>query len=183
MDWVASILASKHWTPHRLAVEAGLSPSALNKFLKDPTGTRTLNSYSVEKLVAASGMALDGMIATPPRQGVDAEAKLVPAPDRFKDMGNVVSFWEVCTRALELVGYVPGDILVVDESLDARPGDIIVAKVFDRSGNSEFIVRIYEQSYLRAATTDPDVMVPILMSKDVQICGVMVHSVRNRRAA
>jgi transcriptional regulator with XRE-family HTH domain len=42
--------------------------------------------------------------------------------------GLVAEAWQLRTRALELAGYLPGDIVVVDRNLEPRPGDVVVAQ-------------------------------------------------------
>lgn len=188
LDWVHSILATKKWTQHRLAKEAGLSPSALNKFIKDPTNSRTLGSYSIEKLEMASGIplpvgrqhSLPADTGPPP-----AEAELLTdeshLPEFMRGTGTM-QVWMVKSRALELVGYIPGDLMLTDRSTPLR-GQIVVAEVPGRDGGRDIVIRRYEPPILVSATTDPSLLSPILMNQDVVILGVMAHSVRNREAA
>jgi transcriptional regulator with XRE-family HTH domain len=189
LDWVHSILATKKWTQHRLAKEAGLSPSALNKFMKDPTNTRTLGSYSIEKLELASGMPLpvsrqgQGAIETAARGD---EAELLPddhqaLPEFMRGTGTM-GVWLVKSRALELAGFLPGDLLLTDKSQPMR-GQTVVAEVPGRDGGREIVIRRYEPPILVSATTDPALLSAILLNQDVVILGVMAHSVRNRQAA
>lgn len=188
LDWVNSILASTGWSQHRLAKEADLSASALNKFLKDPTNTRTLNSFSVEKLERASGVPLGrspGSFMEPEGQKFEIERidDLGSMAQAMKQGRNGVDAWLIKTRALELAGYMPGDTLIVDQGLTAQHGDVVVAQIYDRNGDAETVVRIYEGSFLIAATTDPALISPIFINKDVLIRGVGIANFRNRRAA
>lgn len=188
LDWINFILASTGWSQHRLAKEADLSASALNKFLKDPTNSRTLNSFSVEKLERASGVPLGrtaGSFAE--KDGPHYEIELIDdlgsVAHAMKQGRNGVDAWLIKTRALELAGYLPGDTLIVDQSVTPQHGDVVVAQLYDRNGDAETVVRIYEGSFLIAATTDPALLSPIFINKDVLIRGVGITSFRNRRAA
>ncbi|CDZ67658.1 Hypothetical protein NGAL_HAMBI2605_59390 [Neorhizobium galegae bv. orientalis] len=189
LDWVHSILSSKGWTPHRLAKEAGLSPSALTKFLNDTTGTRTLNSYSVEKITEGSGMPMGmgaGAVFNEPQSSRFELERLDDTSiniDALRQGKNGIDTWTVRTRALELAGYIPGDLVVVDQNTSPQRGDVVVAQVYDRNGEAETVMRIYETSFLIAASMDPAHLVPILINKDVVIRGVVVSSFRSRRAA
>lgn len=189
LDWVQTILARKNWTQHRLAKEAGVSPSALNKFINDPSETRTLNSYTVEKLALASGMPLQANKEPSGKATADVgnEAELVPAADplviSYIRGNNAVDAWEVRSRALELAGYLPGDILIVDRTTMPSRGDIVVAEIRGRSSGPEIVVRIFESPFLISATMDASLITPILINHDVIIRGVIAHSIRNRRAA
>ncbi len=189
LDWVNSILASRGWKQHRLAKEAGLSPSALNKFINDPTGTRTLNSYSIEKIESATGVPLTVRGAPVDRREHSESGEIAPVASgseliaAAKHGKNGVDAFEMKARVLELAGYIPGDVLVVDENATPQPGDVVLAEHFDRNGQSEMIVRIYETSFLVAATMDPAYLSPILINKDVHVRGVVIASIRKRRAA
>jgi SOS-response transcriptional repressor LexA len=188
LDWVNSILASTGWSQHRLAKEADLSPSALNKFLKDPTDTRTLNSFSLEKLERASGIPLSrgtGAFTEAETPGYEVERidDLGTMAQAMKQGRNGVDAWRMKTRALELAGYIPGDTLIVDQGVTPQMGDVVIAQIYDRNGEAETVVRIFEGSFLIAATTDPALISPIFINKDVLIRGVCIASTRNRRAA
>lgn len=190
LDWVRSILGSKNWSQHRLAKEAGLSASALNKFLRDPTNTRTLNSFSVEKLEAASGIPLPRMSGTSPPIPLDGSSRDVERLDELNTMAqamkqgrNGLDTWIVRNRVLELAGYIPGDTLLIDREIAPQHGDVVIADVFDRNGAAETVIRIFEGSFLIAATMDPNFITPIFINKDVVVRGVAIASVRNRRAA
>jgi len=188
LDWVNSILSLTGWSQHRLAKEADLSPSALNKFLKDPTSSRTLNSFSIEKLERASGVPLTrggNAMAEPkgPSYEVERIDDLGIMAQALKQGRNGVDAWQMKTRALELAGYIPGDTLVVDQGLTPQLGDVVIAQIYDRNGDAETVVRIFEGSFLIAATTDPALISPIFINKDVLIRGVCIGSARNRRAA
>lgn len=188
LDWVNSILASTGWSQHRLAKEAGLSASALNKFLKDPTSTRTLSSFSIEKLERATGTLLArGAMGMAEPEGRDHEVERIDdlnaMAQAMKQGRNGVDAWLMKTRALELAGYIPGDTLIVDQGVSPNLGDVVIAQIYDRNGEAETVVRIFEGSFLIAATTDPALISPIFINKDVLIRGVAIASLRDRRAA
>jgi len=190
LDWVNSILSSKNWTPHRLSKEAGISPSALTKFINDTTGTRTLNSYTVEKLASGSGIPFNGSGAnksfsetkTPEFELELTNEKSAPI-EALRNGRNGVDAWTIRTRALELAGYLPGDTVIVDQNASPQAGDVVLAQVYNRNGDPETVMRIYEPSFLMAATMDPGHIMPILINKDVIIRGVVISSLRSRRAA
>jgi hypothetical protein len=61
----------------------------------------------------------------------------------------------ICSRALEGLGYLPGDIVIVDLRHNPVPGDVVCAQVYesDRS-EPETVMRIYRPPVLVAATFD-----------------------------
>lgn len=63
--------------------------------------------------------------------------------------------WKLNTRAVELAGWVPGDIVVLDMNARPRSGDLVCAQVYDlEKSKAETIWRLYEPPYLVAASAD-----------------------------
>jgi len=194
VDWINFILRHKRWSTNRLASEAEVDPSTLSRLLKDPGKTRTLNSYSVEKIEKASGVpAFETSIAEVPRglaerESDEFEARLSgglnEAVRALKGERNEVDAWELGSRAVELAGYLPGDTLIVDMSARPEPGELVCAQVYDLSGGAKTIFRIYEHPFLVAATTDPSLFKPLLIDNErVVVRGVVTASFRQRRVA
>lgn len=189
LEWMQTVIATTGWSQHRLAKEVGLSASALNKFLNDPTNTRTLNSYSVEKIEAKTGILMGAENGRGAKDLQSASTEVEPADlsdtsvISAKQGRNGVDAWVLRARVLELAGYIPGDTLIVDQTVSPQHGDVVIANVGNRNGEAETVIRIFEQSFLIAATMDPAHLSPILINKDVAILGVVTSSFRSRRAA
>lgn len=195
LDWVNAILSKKNWRPNRLATEARLDPSALSRFLKDPTGKRKLNSYTIEKIEAASGVPAFETEFQPenarrniavgdaePLEGVHA-GPLDRAIRAIKQDANAIDAWILRTRCLENAGFLPGDVLMIDMNAKPKRGDIVVAQVYDRNGQAETVIRMYEHPFLITATMDQQLLTPILIDKNVVVRGTLLTSLRERRAA
>lgn len=196
LDWVNFILSHKRWSARRLAVEAEIDPSTLSRFINDPTQSRMLNSYSIEKIERASGVPAFETSASAlplPVAGfgegdgepyhLSTDASLRDAISALKHGRNGVDPWVLKSRCLETAGYIPGDVLIVDLNAVPQNGDIVCAQVFDRNGQPETVFRIYEHPFLITATMDPAKLTPLLIDKSVIIRGVVVSSLRERRAA
>lgn len=196
LKWVNAILDARKWRANRLATEARIDPSSLSRFLNDRTGKRTLNSYSVEKIEAASGFIAyetepssksslsfnrsSGDLSAYETSGSIDVDRAVSAIVHGR---NSVEPWLLQSRCLEGAGYLPGDVLLFD--MNARParGDVVAAQIFGRSGRPELIVRRYAEPFLYSVTTDADLMEPILIDKNVSLLGVLLTSMRARSAA
>lgn len=195
LAWVHAILDHRKWRPTRLAREAGIDPSTLSKFLGDPLNIAQLNTLSIEKIAAAGGIPpYQTQPVSMPRGMAEGEAApyVTEAPDAAlaraiqaaKAGKNGVDPWIMRSRALELAGYLPGDILMVDLNAEPQDGDAVCAQVYDKIGRAETVMRIYEKPFLAAATTDRSLSRPLLIDDDrVQVRGVVVASFRARRAA
>lgn len=196
LDWVNFILSHRRWSARRLAVEAEIDPSTISRFLNDPTQSRMLNSYSIEKIEKASGVpAFETSADTLPRAAVGyadgdgkpyelgADAGLKEAISALKHGRNGVDPWVLQSRCLETAGYIPGDVLIVDLNAVPQNGDIVCAEIFDRNGQPETVFRIFEHPFLITATMDASRLTPTLIDKSVVVRGVVVSSLRERRAA
>lgn len=186
-DWVRDILDKTGWSGHRLAREAKVSPSTVHRILQDErfvTSTRT-----IDKIVRASGVPAPDDIwhkVTPPAPGLrEPEAvyygeKAPPAAPA----GAHAAVWRLQSRALQLAGCLPGDLLTVDPAVAPRAGDIVCVQVVDpASGEAETVFRVYDKPYAMTATADPQAQRKPLMIDDerVQVWGTVVRVERNTR--
>jgi SOS-response transcriptional repressor LexA len=88
------------------------------------------------------------------------------------------------SRCLEVAGYVPGDVLMVDMNAKPEQGDVVCAQVYDRLGRAETVFRIFEDPFLVASSLDGTFFKPLLIDNErVVVRGVVVASFRDRRAA
>lgn len=124
--WLQQVLKTSGMKPTPFARAAGLSPSTVLRAL-DPNGLVIMDRASVKKIVTTFG-------ASPP----DALAvSQQPEPeDLIEPEGTVSSFAgyklasgqfvrRVGSRALELAGYVPGDVVLFDERIAPRRRDAV----------------------------------------------------------
>lgn len=70
-----------------------------------------------------------------------------------------VDLWQVRSPALAFMGFMPGDMMLVDTHAAerARAGDVVIAQVYDNAkGTAATLLRRYEPPVLVAASPDPD---------------------------
>jgi transcriptional regulator with XRE-family HTH domain len=192
VEWVNAILDIKGWTQTELARKAGLDPSTLSRFLREENPGARLNTYTIERIEHASGMhAFETSIAAPMRGMAEGEATPWLSEDSnsvtdiavlaIKGEKNHIVPWVLKSAALELAGYIHGDILFVDLNGNPNLGDVVCAQVYDRFGKAETVFRIYEKPYLVAASTEAHLRRPILTDDDrAQIRGVVIATLRPR---
>ncbi|EKF43308.1 hypothetical protein NA8A_04733 [Nitratireductor indicus C115] len=192
--WVRAIMDYRHWNASRLAREGKFSHSTLSKFFNDPLNVARLETAIVEKIARVGG--IPPYQTQPPQaargvaQGEASAYRPVPgdglgdAVDALSAGSNSAEAWVLHSRALESAGYLPGDVVVVDRNADPRPGDVVCAVVYDKTGHGETVVRLFEHPFLVSATLDPELLRPVLIDDDrVEIQGVVTASVRPRRVA
>jgi hypothetical protein len=177
-----------------LAKAAKVSVSSLSRLLKEDS-TVTLHARSLSKLEKFSRISLSAVTDTPAAPGLrglaedavpfDAESTdpalfavikaLIGSPADAKSR-------TITSRALEGLGYLPDDIVIVDLRRKPVRGDVVCAQV-QESGRSEpeTVMGIYQPPVLLAATFDEQLQRRQLWVDDprVKIEGVVLpHRLR-----
>jgi hypothetical protein len=94
-----------------------------------------------------------------------------------------VDAWRLKTMALEEAGYLPGDIVFVENLEDGqapRPQDAVCAQIVDyQHGAAETVWRVYDPPYLVGAATDRTAYKPLAVDGErVKIVGIIRESYR-----
>lgn len=177
-----------------LARRTKTNPATYSKFRNDPDNKAMLEDATIARIEEATGIkAYERSVTGKPRGLAEQESarydaepvqSIDGAVQALKAGRNGVDPWVLRSRCLENIGYMPGDVMMVD--LNARPeaGDVVSAQVYDRTGRAETVFRIFEDPFLIAATMDANLMKPLLIDNDrVIVRGVVIASFRERRAA
>ena len=184
--FIQRVLDAKRWTANRLAKEAGLSPATVHRAMHDErfvTSTTTL-----DKIARAAGMTWQMAGARSTAQGGFAEAEATrftaeaDMPDSLKPADNE-GVWRLSTRAAELAGYLPGDLVLVRQGIEARAGDLVCVQVYNlQMDTAETVWRVFEPPYVVPRTMDPQVSPkPLLVDGErVMIWGVVLKCLRVR---
>jgi hypothetical protein len=195
-EWLLAVKKQTGWTWTQIAKASGVSQSTLVKAI-DTNRPFVLSTKTIAKISAATGIAPPERLAGMPvsRAPGLAETEAVPydAAGALPELKSLVDgyirgrpnlvAWELKTRALELAGYLPGDIVVIDMNERAQRKDIVCAQVYNYDrGTAATIWRRYEQPYLVAASADPELARPE-RDDSAKIMGVVLMSFRPRRAA
>lgn len=190
-QWLVDAIARSGLKPTPFATKAGLSPSTI---LRNLDGKGSLDRRSIDKIVAVYRIAGPSIYGeAPPIAPGFSEAELASytseVPTWWKlELSPRQGLWEVRTRALELAGVLPGDVILVDSNVAPRTPqegetrDIVVAQVL-AAGSAETVIRIYDPPYLLTETADPTARrKPLLVDNDrVSIWGVQVKLFRERK--
>jgi hypothetical protein len=181
-----------------LAKAAGVSASSLSRVLKE-NSTATLHGRTITKLERFSGVFLVGGETSAPSglRGFAEDAERFDAESADPGVSAAITAligsrqtavpWTIRSRALECIGYLPGDIVIVDLGRRPAPGDIVWAEVYHLGRrDAEMVMRIYEPPILAAASLDQQVLRRPLMVDDarVTIKGVVLpHRLRPNKPA
>ena len=88
-----------------------------------------------------------------------AEDRQVPTMAAAMGQRPGVDVWQVKSPALSLMGYMPGDYMLVDTHAAerVRSGDVVIAQVYDNAkGTATTILRRFEPPVLVAASMSPE---------------------------
>jgi hypothetical protein len=179
----------------RIAKEIGVAASTLTRLLNAPeSSTTTLHARTIRKLQEYSGIAPfggDDAFSPPGGRGLAEDA----VPFDAKGVDPVVTAaikvligtrqaadpWTIRTRSLDRIGFLPGDIVIVDLGRRPEAGDVVCAQVYDWGrSDAETVMRLYEPPFLIAASLDERLRRPLVVDNArVIIKGVVLpHRLR-----
>lgn len=192
LDWIEWLRAKTGKSLSELAEGAGLSSNTLTRLkqresaLLDALSVRMLSEYAklpgpdLYKLGHGAGFTEEAERYDPAGQAPgDLTSKLVALAT--KDRANSSS-WRLKTRALEGLGYMLGDIVITDASVQPRAGDAVCAQVYDfKTGTAETVFRVFEPPYLIAFHNEASLRKPLLIDNErVVVVAPVTESFRSR---
>lgn len=197
-EYVRLVVERTGKPPTRIAKDLGIAPSTLTRLLKGPeSSTATLHARTLRKLQDYSGIppVFGGdPSAAPAFRGFGEDA--VPFDAKGADPAVSAALkaliggrkaadpWTIRTRALERIGFLPGDIVIVDLGRRPEAGDAVCAQVYDwRRAAAETVMRLYEPPYLVAASLDEGLRRPLVVDNEQVIIKGVVLPHRLRPAA
>lgn len=190
--WLQAIYEETGWSQSELSRRAGVSHATLSRFSNDSSNTKKLDTDTVAKLLAVSPVPhYENSRAQIPQGFSEREAEQLtdgkytdPTVGRMvqaaKQGQNAVDAWVLHNRAIENLGYLPGDVVMVDLNAKPEAGDIVCAQVFDRMGNPETAFRVYYPPYLMGASDLREYLRPIPVDDRVLVRGVVIAAIRPR---
>jgi hypothetical protein len=122
----------------QIARDGGLNHTTLTQFMK-PGSKRVLELLTIRRVEEVTGVKAPPDITGAPVFSEETEPfRLAPDADTQTLLDvliggrNGVTHMTVASRALELAGYLPGDIAIIDlNNLNPEPGDAVYAQVYD----------------------------------------------------
>lgn len=189
--YLKRVRAERGWSMNKTGEIAGVSKTTISRNEnRPPDYSYLLSTRSIQKIARASG------IAPPPELSVGANGKAVgfaepevtpidDGQDKYGEEENPnQSRWVINGRTLELAGFVPGDVVTIDQAVPAVAGDIVCAQIYSH-GTAETVIRRYNPPYLVVATADPAAMAlepEHVDGRNVTIKGTVIRTVRERRS-
>lgn len=189
--WLQQVLDHTGWNAARLAREAGLSPSTISRGIDR-------ESKFVPTLPTLQAVARAAKLPPPPElnpagyhaPGFADEPEVVALPSLTSWCGMPLNNHQwvarVTSRSLDLLGLLPGDEVLLDQTATAQAGDVVCVQTYNLDRNTaETVLRHYAPPYVTTETTDPAARErPLLVDNErTKIMAVMIRMARLRTAA
>lgn len=185
--WIDSLLAEHRLEIPGLASRAKVAPSTIYRWYDDAYPFEARSS-TLRKIALAFGSRVPSADPSEPVAGFsDGDVQQLfghDIPDHLV-AGTNQGVWRISTRALELAGYLPGDLVLVEMGLPARAGDVVCAQVYNlERGSAETKLRIFRPPFLITRTMDAAAEEqPLFVDNErVAIVGTVIRSLRLRAA-
>lgn len=198
-QWLRDVAATTRKPLTRIAKEINVSPSTLTRPVAEgEDGTSTLHARTIAKIVAHTGIAppqpFPGShhLGRPPI-GLGGDA--IPFDTGTADpistavlaligARNGVSAVTLHSHALELAGYLPGDVVLLDRNATPQSGDIVLAEIEEWPRHTaKTVLRMLQRAapidLLIARSLDPAFLPIVVDGERVTIKGVILpHRLR-----
>ena len=163
--WLDQVRSISGVTLTEIARRANMNPSSLTQFYNKEHRAGTLETLSLRRISDAMGVPVSSdalgeagplnsgfrEIEAEPYQ-IDLRSPVSAAVDAMIDDRDHVHPWTLRSNALDMAGYRPGDILIVDLNGKPSAGDIVYSNLFTGvHGN-------YLKGSIVAAGLDPDAL-------------------------
>lgn len=195
-EWLRAVAQHMNQSLSELALNSGLAASTLTRFMNDRSGKLTVTDRTLDAVARYTGVpknVLPGQRSLPgfgESEVVPFEAGSAEPPPQWvhtavaahKGNRNGVDAWVMKGWALDLLGILPGDIIMIDQNRRPKAGDIVCAQLRDlATGRAETVMRRYEPPFLLSYSAKTGPSRPEQVDDDrVIIIGVEVGVIRPR---
>lgn len=197
-EWLKAVAAYLNLSLSDLALKSGLAASTVTRYVNDGTSSLTITERSLDAISKFSAIpknVMPGQRALPGfseseavpydarQQGDRAPEWVNQAIAAHKAGRNGVEPWVMRSWALDLMGVLPGDILMIDQNRRPRAGNIVCVQLTDlASGRTETVMRRYEPPFVLGSSAKMTALRPEVVDDErVIIMGVEDGIIRPRQ--
>jgi len=191
--FIKKVRQVRGWSQNQTAQKAEVSKTTIGRNENPPDDYRyVMSTTSLRKLSKASGIPLpqdllDVLNGSGGPMGFAEEVNQLfddAVPPELEIETADQSVWEIQGRGLEMLGYMPGDMVKVDRTVAARAGDAVCAQIVDEMrGTAETVFRAWRPPYLVTETWDPAAKRDPLAINPDNIVGPVVLALRVRKGS
>lgn len=189
-SWVRALADHTGLAPSTFGKRAGMSGSTVTRFLASDDDSM----LSTDKIAMLAKYAGVKPLEFPGRRGAgfaEVEAEPYREPDVLNALdGSARAIKELCagrngrdpwtvrTALLDMVGVLPGDVVIVDLSKRAKAGDLVCAQVYDwRADRADTIMRMYDPPFLVSQSHTLPSTKPLMVDDDTVIIKGVIDAV------
>lgn len=161
-DWIKAVASHMGLSPSQLALNSRMAASTLTRWLNDKSNTVGISQSSLEKVASYSGFRpgqypgrLRGNSLAEP-DTLPLEQDNAPHPEWVKAAvasakagKNGIEAWVMKGAALDGMGILPGDVVIVDHNRRPKAGDVVIAQILDYSTDTtETVMRLWQPPFI-----------------------------------
>lgn len=178
LDFLNRALSKTKYTPNKLALQAGVTPSTLSKFLAEKTDK--LSDRTITKLAQYARIEPPNTFSPHGKDVAPLASSAIALSNTTLDEDEFTL--TIQSDALDLLNILPGDLLTFQRTDRPAKGDIVCARLFDRRlGTSESIVRVYDPPFLYARSQNDIHAKPLIVdNENVLVVARLCKQVRVR---
>ena len=204
-DWITSLMAAHGIEDYsKFARRVGVADSTISRLMNPSSEGHQLRESTIARIETAFNARRPSAIPVLSRPGLgeriqpeadfsvpetmldkirhDIQPLLTTREDGGETGMAVREALLVSDRALDLAGYLPGDVVLVD--MDAQPAtqDIVAVRwLTGQRPSDQITLRIFDTPFLTAHSTDESLRRPVLIDPArVQLIGVVRLAIRDR---
>lgn len=166
-EWIRAVARYMNLSLSDLALNSKLAASTVTRFMNDKTGRLTITDRTLEAISAYSGIPKNVLPGQRRLPGL-GESEAVPydatqdeqlpewvlaAVNAQRGNRNGVEPWLMKSWALDMLGILPGDVVIIDKNRRPKAGDVVVAQLTDlATGKSEAVMRRFDPPFVMTAS-------------------------------
>ncbi len=162
-EWIRAVARYMNLSLSDLALNSKLAASTVTRYINDNSGKLTITDRSLEAIATYSGIpknVFPGQRRLPGFGDSEAVAYDAAQDERLPDWvlaaigahtagRKDVGPWIMKSWALDLLGILPGDVVLIDENRRPKAGDIVLARMTDlATAKTEMVLRRYDPPFI-----------------------------------
>jgi len=175
-EWIRAVARHLNISLSDLALHSKLAASTVTRYMNDKTGKLTITDRSLEAIASYSGIpknVFPGQRRLPgfgDGEAVPYDANqderlpewVLAAIEAQRGDRNSLEPWLMKSWALDLLGILPGDVVIVDKNRRPKAGDVVAVQLTDlATGKSEAVLRRFDPPFVlthsaKMALTKPE---------------------------
>jgi transcriptional regulator with XRE-family HTH domain len=197
-EWILALAQATGLSLTQVARRAGVHDSTLTRFANNPAFKHALSSRTIDQIAATFGVPF-GQVPLAPGDmvqfvaqlelaGPDDEEAIAWPVDQVHDswarqalatLPSDLEIWQLQSMSLSVLGYMPGDFLVVSRTAKAPPHGVVLVQFSPPGQRTRFAFRLLEPPFVVTASWEKGHAHPDLIDeRTVRVIGTVRMTLR-----